>query len=767
MAKQRAPVEVTTFAKGLVTEVNPIAFPEDASIDEVNFILRRDGTRQRRLGLDLETAAVTHNSTVVPTADQRVVFHAFDWRNAGGLADKRIAVVQTGSVLKFFDSTKSPVSNNLLYTYNAGVSHNTFFSFATIDGKLVVVNGQKNILIFTYEGGVISVSTDILRTRDLFGVEDLKNGSGIDLTVGNNIFIRPDVYTDAHTYNLRNQSFGQKRTPWTGTAALTYDPIYYFTTLSGSLYPSNADAVFYNYYANPASADFIEKFHADGLIQAPPGNFAAPKGFFIIDAMERGASRLTEITALNMPAYPVSVLPQDKTPGGPSCVAEFAGRVWFGGFTSEVTGGDNKSPKLGSYVFFSRLVLSTPDITRCYQDGDPTSAENPDILSTDGGFIRISGANNILGMVPTATRIFVIAENGVWAIYGGETGFDATGYNVEKITENGAVGKNTIIEVDKGISYWGEAGIFIITGDEIQGFSAINVTQPLIQSYFESISAVEKRYCDAFYDPSDRKLNWLFGNLLDTTTPVRELVYDLNLSSFHPKSISTIASNRPMPVCYLPVPPFAIGTVSDNVIASSVQVVVGVDPVIVISDTFQEGFRQALYVTLVADTVLGELQYSFTSYSNRDFIDWVFFNSVGIDAAGYMVTGYITGGDVQRKKSLDYLTFHMLRTEDGFEDIGGTLYPLHPSSCRIQTQWEWTNSANANRWGTEFQAYRYNRLYMPADVNDPFDTGYRIITTRNKIRGHGRALSFKLSTEPLKDCRILGWAFIANVETNV
>lgn len=768
MAQKRTPVENTSFAKGLITEANPLTFPEDASIDEINFVLNRDGTRQRRLGMAQETSGSTINSTVIPGATQKVVFHSFEWRNPGGLPDKRIAVVQTGNVIKFFDTTSRPVSGNLIYNYTTAATQDAFFSFAAVDGSLVVATGLKDILIFSYDGATITYTTDIIRTRDLFGVEDIDGTTGKDLTIGNNIFIRPDSYTDAHTYNLRNQSFGQERLNWDGYTGLHLDPIYYFKYKdANTYYPSNADAVFYNYYANPASADYLEKFHAEALIKAPPGSFPAPKGFFVIDALDRGTSRLAEVAAVNMPAFPLTSLPTDTTSGGAGCVAEFAGRMWFGGFSNEVTDGDNKSPKLGSYVFFSQLVRNITDITKCYQDGDPTSAENPDILATDGGFIRISGANNIMAMVATATRIFVIAENGVWTIYGGTTGFDATGYNVEKITENGAVGANTIVEVEKGVSYWGDSGIFVVTGDEVQGFAAVNISQPLVQTYFEAISAVDKKYCDATFDASSRKLKWLYGNVLDTTNPIKELVYDLNLSAFFPASIDTISSNRPMPVCYLPMPPFQVGTVTDSVVVSMDQVTVSGDPVIITLENFQEGFRQNLYVTLVADSASGELQYTFCDYSDRDFLDWKFFDTVGTDAAGYMLTGYATGGDTQRYKSLEYLTFHMLRTEDGFEDIGGELYPTKPSSCKIQTAWEWTDSPNSNRWSREFQAYRYGRVYIPADVNDPFDTGYSLISTKNKIRGRGRAVSLYIKTEPLKDCRILGWAFIAGVESSI
>ena len=41
-----------SFVKGLITEASPLTFPENASIDEKNFVLNRDGSRSRRLGVD-------------------------------------------------------------------------------------------------------------------------------------------------------------------------------------------------------------------------------------------------------------------------------------------------------------------------------------------------------------------------------------------------------------------------------------------------------------------------------------------------------------------------------------------------------------------------------------------------------------------------------------------------------------------------------------------------------------------------------------------
>ena len=54
MARQKAKKEYNTFVKGLTTEAGPLTFPENASLIDENFVLNRDGSRQRRLGLNYE-----------------------------------------------------------------------------------------------------------------------------------------------------------------------------------------------------------------------------------------------------------------------------------------------------------------------------------------------------------------------------------------------------------------------------------------------------------------------------------------------------------------------------------------------------------------------------------------------------------------------------------------------------------------------------------------------------------------------------------------
>lgn len=81
---------VNTFVKGLITEASELTFPEDASVDELNCSLERDGTRRRRKAVTLETGAVT-DGAVIP---QGGVFQTATWYNVNGQANLEFLVIQ-------------------------------------------------------------------------------------------------------------------------------------------------------------------------------------------------------------------------------------------------------------------------------------------------------------------------------------------------------------------------------------------------------------------------------------------------------------------------------------------------------------------------------------------------------------------------------------------------------------------------------------------------------------------------------------------------
>lgn len=771
MGRQTSAVEFNNFVGGLVTEATPLNFPDNASLDEDNFVLNTNGSRQRRLGMDFEDDHQIVTTSVVPPADGEVTITSTKWKNAGGDPLKNLIVVQVGNELKIFDMDITPLSAGLIYTkVFDGLSADSYFSYAVVDGVLVVATGQKDISQFKYVGGAITYKALTLLVRDLFGVEDVVAGES--LRQGSGITVRPTVQTDQHIYNLRNQTFAAPRLPFGGE--VTGDPISIFRSEAGR-FPSNSDSVVFSLFANTKSEvdPVVVRFKPSELIKNQIGTYPAPRGYFIIDALTRGASRMTEYAKLlssnpGLLGFPISSLPVDTTPGGPSVVTEYAGRVWYAGFSGATIGADESSPRMASYLLFSQLVEDSSDIISCYQEGDPTSTETPDLLDSDGGFLRIEGAFGIVGMVNVGSALMVIANNGVWTVQGGsDYGFKATNYLVTKISNHGCESPGSIVVIDNTFMFWGDDGIYNVAPNQFGDYIATNTTERTIQKFYNSIEGLDRKKVKGIYDSYERKVKWVYRNRLNSASDPRELVLDVALGAYYPATISTLNDNRlPMVASGVQVPPFKLSRVADDVTVNGSLVTVTGVGVSVESNIAQPTSKETLYV--VVTTKSPTISFSFGLYRNQNFADWTSVNGIGVDAKAYLLTGWLGGGDFQRYKQVPYITFHFKKTEDGFVVDGfGDFVPTNQSSCKVSAQWEWTNSASSGRWGQPFQAYRFQRHYMPASESDDFNSGMYTTVTKNKLRGKGRVLSLLMETEPNKDCQLLGWSMLLGVSSNV
>jgi len=774
MARNSAPVEINKFSGGLFTDSNPLTSPDGYSLDEVNMVLNIDGSRNRRLGMDFEEDYSEITTTIAGDAAD-IEFATFKWENAGGDPEKSLEVVQVGNEIKVFDLDITPLSDGLIHTHafsTADVS--TTYSFAVVDGILIATTGEKNPTYFEYTApSTITSSTFTLRVRDFFGVEDIVDDK--NLFAASDVQERPSTQTDAHVYNLRNQSFGIPRINGDSTVNLA-DPIVAFRGASSNLFPSNSDDVTQALYANPENTAnrTIDRFYPEDLFKNPLGTAKAASGYFIIDALERGTSRLAN-EAANRARYPtlsisVNTLPVDRTPGGPTVVAEFAGRVWYAGFSGEVVDGDERSPRMSSYLLFSKIVDNISDVGACFQEGDPTSREGPEIVDTDGGYVRINGAFGIKKLVNLSDSLMIIAQNGVWRIVGGtEKGFTATSYIVEKITERGCSNAGSVAVVDNSVMFWGDDAIYHVKTDQFGSWVAENVTFGRIQRLFDDISIESKRFVKGNYDNFERKVRWLYNTELDSTRAVRELILDTTLKAYYVNEIQLMEGESIRPVSPYVGEPYQLIISTDDVFVGGDPVVVVDDEVVVdIEGRIGDSRKEIGYVVVTSTATV--VKYTFASYRDITWYDWVSHDDVGVDAAAYVVTGYVPGPeeDKQRDKQVPYLTVYMKKTETGFLDTDDGDYDvLGSSSVKIQVMWDWTNSGNSGKWGRVFQAYRHRRLYFPSDDTDTFEDGNSVVVTRNKIRGNGRVLSIKFSTEPGKDFHLYGWSMIVSVAGHV
>lgn len=915
MAKQRAPLEFNSLAGGLITEASPLTFPDSASIDEVNFELRSDGTRRRRQGFELETGFTQYDLEQQYATGGPTVVSSFLWRNVNGRADVEYAVIQTDNKIHIYKTSEATLSGGKVGTETLDTVFNgNIYGFANIDGALVVVTGGANVYTVTANTSVpsspsFSLGSERLTIRDLFGIDILYDRSVEDGSVGPDLInlsdpeyvskrpleeglpnpegdpivieytsdgtkdfdqvtdtaygrlateaggpqdsfvispatysgfklktwstvriLGPDDFTlnihfdqstgvptfetlavhdnrtgsdyvltrhsgdsyryivdvseadfdtwradvpngasfsmvgtleaTVYNYNLRNQSFGVKRLPKTGDTLV--DPITSFTTAAGGKLPSMSDTIISTLYPNIDEGNkTADRFHAEDLVSNPLGSAPAPKGHFIIDALDRADSRVERWAELladqDLSEAELGTMPKDATPGGPLAVAEWGGRLWYGGFSEEGSESVEGATRLSSYLLFSQLANSKSVLTRCYQVGDPTSVEEPELLDTDGGFLSLDGAYSIQRLVPLGNSLLAFSENGVWAVSGFDGNyFSPTSPRVQKVTDKGSTSPGAIVVIDTSVIYWARDGIYLIKLSDLNGYEVTSLTDKTIQALYSDISFTDKREAKGSYDTYSSEVTWVYHNTVGRTNQTELLVMKTITGAFTKYILGEGDSNRTL-VGHVTIPPYTVDALDDIITVGSITVTAGGVDVTIPTGVINP--RTSTSKGIVISDVGGSSNLSFGGITNAEFLDWG-----EEDAAAYIVTGYVSGGDFQRHKTAPYITFHFEKTEGSFS------CPIdadNQSSCLVQAQWDWADSVNSGRWSRVFQAYRFRKHYVPSALDDNFDNGFATVVTKNKIRGKGRVLSLKLATEEAKDCRIIGWSTIIEVNPNV
>ena len=732
-----------SFVKGLVTEASPLTFPENASVDESNFVLNRDGSRSRRLGVDYEDLyeKVATGFTAEQLATGKQSFHT--WESPGGDTTVSIGVVRIINKLWFVDLLTTNPSGNLLNSGSpitlTGLS-NSNIETTTINNKLIIASADLDypiVLSYIPSTEAVTQENKVIYVRDIWGVDDgLEND------------IRPATLTQTHKYNLRNQGWNESIVTGSGADALAY------TKTELGVYPSNSDIWTLGKISNPSNANY-EKYDPDTMEKNSTSKFQTAKGSFVIDAFNRGADRvgLSDATGL----------PTDQEQGTITTLASYAQRVFYSGVSSNVVNGDARSPNYSGYIFFTKVIQSDDDLGKCYQEADPTDVAISDLIDSDGGSIQIPEATKIVKIAASQASLLVFCENGVWEVYGDTGGFIATSFQTSKISTNGILNPQSVVNVNGTFIYWSKAGIYILNPEAASGrFKAESLSLTSIQTLFLEIPDVGKNNCKGFYDEKENRVRWLYNDNdnYSSTNYInkynKELVLDLTLQAWYVNEISDLATTPPFVADYVNVPGYAVSTIDSAVeVGSDGVIVTSGDPVVITENLLIN--RSSLFSFLA----ISGTNFTIAKYKNTSFIDWFEEDDTGIDYTSYIVTGYELFGDVMREKQTPYIFFYFKKTEDGYTDTGSGLVLDNQSSCKVQAQWNWANSTTSGKWGNEFQAYRLTRFYTPTGAEDPFDNGDSVIVTKNKVRGSGKALSLKITSESGKDMKLLGWALPA------
>jgi len=833
MAK-KAEKTFNSFVKGLVTEASELTFPEGALVDGENFVLKRDGSLERRLGIDYENlyTKVSTGLTENQIAEGRSAFYR--WNSPSGDSSLSIGVIRIYNRIWFVDLLTTNPSSNLLnngqYIEVPGLTTNDV-QFANLNNQLIIVSQDlPTPLVFTYNTDTknITSSNISIKIRDLFGVNDGLEPSvrpdyaGItttkawaadstDFEIGDEFYYGTNVYkvsgsdqgnnsvyrytsaagvpvygngstgsskmgttapthtsgtvangnfevtyvrtitsadtSEEHRYNLRNQGWAKTIEVVGGGDAIDK------TGSVIGVFPSNSDVYSLGKNSNPSSGDY-EKYDPNILKKNSQSKYQVARGSFVIDAFNRGQSRETVADDAK-----INNLPTDKENGRFTTVAAYAQRLFYSGIKSDITEPDSRSPNYNNYIFFSRVVRSPEDFAKCYQEADPTDPGINDLVASDGGTIQIPEVSRIVKIVAAQSSLLVFCQNGVWEVYGDTGGFYANNFQVSKISTNGVMDQNAIVQVGGNFLYWSNSGIFSLTTDSASGrFAPENISLKTIQKLYLDIPFLGKKHARGFYDEKENRVRFLYNDSTNysETNYVnkynKELVYDLTLQAFSLFTIGELASNSPYVSDYIEIPNFISSEEATNVLVGTDEVIVtSTDEVIVNVDIEADRNSQFSYLTLVGTN------WTISKANNTTFKDWVTEDATGVNYLSYLVTGYEYFGDIQKRKQVPYIQFYFERTEDGYSIAGNELTLNNPSSCLVQAQWNWTDSANSGRWSTQFQAYRLLRNYIPANASDPFDYGEKLIVTKNKLRGSGKTLSLYIKSEEGKDMKLQGW----------
>lgn len=394
----------------------------------------------------------------------------------------------------------------------------------------------------------------------------------------------------------------------------------------------------------------------------------------------------------------------------PVAVASAFGRIFYG------------AP---NRVYFSQVYNDDlASLAKCYQRNDPTDTENPDLLANDGGELFIQGAGSIRAMKEFWKGILIFAERGVWFLSGGETNFSALSYRVEKISDARIISVRSGVSLEGAVFCLSETGIIRIAINESGHIQADNITELTINSWYENFirpspASSEERPGESILgtvDLAKKEILW-FHPLTN-----EGVIYNIRAQAFYPQLYN-------------------------------------LDPSESTSFIFNKelGFT---HTTLIQEFDNDSQAYI---YSLRyGCLDCAEFEDYGESFDSYLVTNFNTVGNFARKKSIPIMSVFFNKTETSVDvDNEGNYVFDNPSACTLQVLWDWNSSDAGGRLTTPRSIYnpmpKRRGFLKQAEGEESFDTGETVIEFKDKIRGKGRAVQFRLEAEEGKDMQLLGY----------
>ena len=710
MPQKLSQTPVTVFNKGLITEAGELAFPEGASIDELNMSLLRDGSRRRRLGISFESG-YTEGTAI--TAGQLTASHV--WEAPDGVSNLRLLVVQKGSSLLIYTASgSSSVSPNYLTVYDmtarersGGDAGLTAVSFTGINGELIIASSEIDTFKLTYDSATGNFSTSEIAFR----VRDFEWQS--DRTVFDVEFASP-VSVDRQ-YDTQNTGWRYEK----GADALAD-----FESNNSNAYPP----LTHPWYAGKDSSGDYSDSEWHKIYQ---GSSILGNGSFIYDLYSKNRAAVSGIAGATSTTESTRF----------TTVAAYASRVFYAGMTSA----ENTSN-----IFYSQLLDENGKLGECLQQNDPTGENYSDLLETDGGVINIPQMYGVQHLHPIGPNLLVFATNGVWQIRGIDDSFSPTGYSVNKVSDTGLDYVRSFVSAEGRPYWWSEDGIYTVqSSDEGSALTAINISLNTVQSFWEAITSDKKDQVSTVYDALNNRVLWMYPDNDETIDYKCNniLLFDEALKAFYPWKITDTAGTGPYITGGTYIKSIGGSSVESSVVSGAGDLVIdaALDQVVVNRVGADYSSAAIKFVTVTASRKI-----TFSEFTGTDFLDWG-----SMDFTSFAKGGYNFLGDLTLKKNVMYLTTYMKVTESTVtgNDTDGYTY-ARPSSCLAAIFWDFNTEHTVHQ-----QAYRLKSLPIP-EAAGTFAYPKTVTTSRLRIRGRGRVLYLKFESVQGYDMHLLGYDLI-------
>jgi hypothetical protein len=449
----------------------------------------------------------------------------------------------------------------------------------------------------------------------------------------------------------------------------------------------------------------------------------------------------------------------DGFPAGFNAACMSQGRFWV----ANVPGERNT-------IYFSQSISEDKHYSRMYQFADPLNPDDPDVVDTDGGYIKITSAEEIVGLADYIGGVLVLATNGIWYISGADGYFKATSYNIKKVSDDGCMGRFTWTPVENTILYASTSGIYAVNLDDISGEPVVTEATVKIKDFWSSIPHKQRELAEFMYNPDTFNVyiamnfttpaNSATNNPFDQSSAKRDmLVLHTKHSAWFKYSLSSDADRSKVTIGSV-VPIVANLSDFEPVTVSGVNVTVGGAGV-----TVPAGASAASTITglIFMKRNGNSMDWSIGLLNGSSFKD---FSRSTTDAESY--SSYIQSvpqlyTDGGHRKQAPYLYTFFDTVETGFDPTTETY--INPGGCFYRIIWNWSSSDKAAKWGTAYPAYkpsRFNYIYEDGTL-----LSYSVVRNRHRIRGSGPALAFRFESDGDKDFHLLGWQADISVDKDV